>query len=285
MPRVTILVATRNRPAMLRRAVRSALDQTVDDLEVVVVDDHSSPPAEVPDDPRVRLIRLPDRAGVAGARNAGLREARGDYVAVLDDDDELLPEMAEVSLAAVRDADLPEPVAALSGLRVVADGEAVDERLPPTLPRGARFFLEEIPPERSFWTKQTLVAPRAVLRELGGWDERFESRVDSELFLRLNAVCSIQGVPEVTHLRHEHGGDRLGTDPTLRQTSFRRLVAKHREVLRSRPRGCARFVLDHAITSLRFGQRRAALRWLARAVAVDPISPARRLVRALRRRI
>lgn len=285
MPRVTIILPTRNRPEMLRRAVRSALGQTVDDLEVLVVDDSSSPPAEVPEDPRLRLVRLPTRAGAAGARNAGLREARGEYVAVLDDDDELLPEMAEASLAALRRSELPPPVAVLSGVRVVADGEVVAERHPPSLPRGRRFFLEEIPPERSFWTKQTLFAPRSVLVDLGGWNERFESRIDSELFLRLNPVCSIEGVPRVTYVRHKHGGPRLGSDPGLRQASFRQLVDEHRDVLRRHPRGYARFVLDHVVTSLRFGQRRAALRWLGRAVAVDPVSPLRRLLRALRRRI
>lgn len=76
---------------MLERAVRSAVDQPAPGLEVIVVDDGSSPPMQLPPDPAatsvpVRLIRQ-EWGGVSRARNAGLAAARGRYVQFLDSDD------------------------------------------------------------------------------------------------------------------------------------------------------------------------------------------------------
>lgn len=94
-PQLSIVVPTHNRPGMLPRAVASAVAQEGVAVEVVVVDDGSSPPAQVP--PGVRLIRLQPGRGGAAARNAGWMAARAPLVALLDDDDELLPHFAAVS--------------------------------------------------------------------------------------------------------------------------------------------------------------------------------------------
>ena len=96
MPRFTIVTATRGRPDALREALRSALEQELGDFEHLVVDDASpdGAAAEVVRelaDRRIRLLRLPESRGPAGARNAALADAKGDLVAVLDDDDAMLP--------------------------------------------------------------------------------------------------------------------------------------------------------------------------------------------------
>jgi glycosyltransferase involved in cell wall biosynthesis len=103
------VIPTRGRPELVQRAVRSALGQTVADLEVVVVIDGEDPAthaalAEVVD-PRLRLLTNPVSLGGSGARNRGVREARGEWVAFLDDDDEWLPAKMErqlLSLVPVR---------------------------------------------------------------------------------------------------------------------------------------------------------------------------------------
>lgn len=272
-PALSIVIPTYGRGALLARAVRSALGQTFDDLEVLVVDDASPEPAAPPsDDPRLRVLRLPRNRGHAAARNVGAREARGRWIAFLDDDDELLPRMAEASLHALATADLPPPVAVLSALQVIRpDGSVVETRVPPTLPRGAHFWLEEAAAERSFGSKQTLVLPRELLLEIGGFDEAFRSRVHSEFFLRLNPVCSILGLTEPTYRLLQHPGERLSRDPRLRQRSFGQLLRKHGALLEAHPRGFARLLTEHARTSWRLGQRRAALAAVLRALRVDPL--------------
>ena len=94
-PLFSVVVPTWNRRATIGEAVASALGQNVADLEVIVVDDGSTDgSAEVLaalDDPRLRVIIQPN-AGAAAARNRGIAEARGRYVAFLDSDDRFFPD-------------------------------------------------------------------------------------------------------------------------------------------------------------------------------------------------
>lgn len=272
-PLLSIIIPTRNRPHLLPRAVKSALEQTMDNLEVIVVDDASAQPVQLPDHPRLRVIRLSTPRGGSRARNVGTEVALGRWIAYLDDDDRLLPHMAAVSLEAIAQAKLPAPVAVLSGIDVVsAQGRVTKTRLPPPVrPRGSHFYLEELEPGKSYNTKQTLVVEREVIRLLGGWDETFRSRVHSELFLRLNPVCSLLGLQVVTYQLYNHEGEQVSRNPTLREESFKRLVNKHRAVFQAHPKMFTNFVLEHARKSYQLGQRRAALSSVCWALRLDPL--------------
>jgi glycosyltransferase involved in cell wall biosynthesis len=101
MPLISVIIPCYNQAAFLPDAVESVLAQTVADYEILVIDDGS------PDNtsevagryPTVRCIRQANR-GLAGARNRGLNESRGEYLLFLDADDRILPNHFEVSLAA-----------------------------------------------------------------------------------------------------------------------------------------------------------------------------------------
>lgn len=267
---LSIIIPSYNRPHFLPRAVKSALQQTIEEVEVIVVDDGSDEPVTLAEHPRLKVIRLSQNSGNAVARNVGLKAAKGQYVTYLDDDDQLLPNMAQVSLDALRNTTLPQPVAALSGLEVIKpDGELIDRRLPPTLPLGSHFFLEDIEPEKSYLSKQTLVVGRELLLEIGGYDETFTSRVHTEMFLRLNPVCSILGLPTVTYQLTAHEGERISRNPALRQINFERLLNKHESLFMLHPKTFAKFLCDHAERSLELGQPKAAVLSLLKAMKLN----------------
>ena len=104
-PLISAIITTLNRPDLLMRAIRSVLTQTYAQLELIIVVD--GPCGATVDrlgsftDPRVRTVVLPENVGVAEARNLGVHESRGEWVAFLDDDDEWLPEKIEIQLKAV----------------------------------------------------------------------------------------------------------------------------------------------------------------------------------------
>jgi len=270
-PRVSIIIPTYNRPQLLLRAVQSALEQTFTDIEVIVVDDASPTPVELPPHPQLKVLRLPKNCGTAAARNAGAKAAQGHWITYLDDDDKLLPQMIKTAVEALEKTTLPKPVAVLSALEVVnPDGQVVETRIPPTLPRGSHFFLEDIEPGKSFISKQTLVVERDVFLQIGGYDESFQSRVHTELFLRLNPVCSILGLPVVAYQLMTHDGPRISQNPSLRQVSFNQLVRKHRQIFVEHPRMFSDFVYKHACTSRRLGQNGAAIKNLLWAFWLHP---------------
>jgi len=103
-PVVSAIIPTRNRPVLVKRAVQSALAQTLKEIEVIVVIDGTDEATRVAlqeiDDSRLRVIELPTSRGGSGARNAGVTEAKGEWIAFLDDDDEWLPQKLELQLKA-----------------------------------------------------------------------------------------------------------------------------------------------------------------------------------------
>ena len=101
-PLVSVVIPTHNRAELLRRAIKSVLDQTYVNLEIIVVDDASSGNTHevVADfgDPRIRYIRHESNRGGSAARNTGIRAATGEFIAFLDDDDEWEPEKTQEQL-------------------------------------------------------------------------------------------------------------------------------------------------------------------------------------------
>jgi glycosyltransferase involved in cell wall biosynthesis len=103
-PLVSAVIPTRGRPELLACAIRSALRQTWHYLEVIVVIDGPDPETERRlasiADGRLRVVILPEISGGSIARNAGVRAARGEWIAFLDDDDEWLPQKIELQMDA-----------------------------------------------------------------------------------------------------------------------------------------------------------------------------------------
>ncbi len=270
-PQLSIIIPTHDRPHLFPRAVKSALEQTLEDLEVIVVDDGSAEPVNFREQPRLRLIRLPVGRGAAAARNVGARAARGRWITHLDDDDELLPHFADVSLDALAHTTLPKPVAVLSALEIVNErGQVIQTHMPPTLPRGSYFGLEKIDPKLSFWSKNTLVVEREVLAAIGGFDETLTSLEYTELFLRLNWECSILGIPVLTYRGYLQPGPHLSRDSSRRRVNFDRLVKKHEAFFRDHPSMFATLVLRQAYALYHLGEHREAFVGLCKGMRLQP---------------
>jgi len=126
--RVATVVATYRRPELLRRAVESALAQTVRDQVIIVVDDAGGL-SELPEDPRLFACSLSANVAIAGVvRNVGVRLTRSTYVAYLDDDNEWEPQHLEIALAALEDerAGQRPDLVYTAVRRAFADGTVVD---------------------------------------------------------------------------------------------------------------------------------------------------------------
>ena len=107
-PAVSVVIPVHSGGKLLKPAIESVLNQTFRDFEIVLVDNNA--PEETAGIARDYGSKYPDRIqvfketqmGVSAARNLGIRMARGEYIALLDDDDEMLPERLEKQYAAAR---------------------------------------------------------------------------------------------------------------------------------------------------------------------------------------
>jgi glycosyltransferase involved in cell wall biosynthesis len=273
-PEVTVVITTRDRPAMVSRAVQSALAQTMQAIEVIVVDDASAQPLRIArTDERLLVVRRTSSTGVCAARNAGLAVARGRWVTFLDDDDDLLPDMLETSLRAARASELPPPVAVLAGIEEVdRDGRTTRTLLPVTSARGGRYALER-KRHGDFATHNTLVCPTETIRSIGGWDEALQAWEHTDLFLRLNQVCSLQGVDRVLYRRRDHRASRLSANLEARAVSLQHTLAKHRAAFAQHPDRHAHYLGAMGITWLRLGRWGPALTATTRGLWLAPRRP------------
>jgi glycosyltransferase involved in cell wall biosynthesis len=272
-PRATIVVPTRDRPGLVARAVASALAQTVPDLQVIVVDDGSTPPVRLTPDPRLLVLRTPQPRGPSAARNLGLQAATGPWVTFTDDDDELLPNLVQTSLDAAARSPLPPPVAVLSAVDVVdASGQVIETRQPTTLTRQPPPY-PQAPDDGFAQDANTLFAPTQVLRALGGWDEALKGWEMDDLLLRLVAHCSIQATPQLTYRRHRHGGPRQSTHTTQMLDGARLVLARHRRIYQAHPRLYGRQLATLGAGYLRDGRWWPAVRAMTASLRVDPGRP------------
>jgi glycosyltransferase involved in cell wall biosynthesis len=270
-PDVTIVITTRDRPGLVDGAVDSALAQTVRAIEVVVVDDASTEPVRLArTDSRLCLLRTRGPGGVCAARNQGLAAARGRWITFLDDDDRLLPDMVAASLAAAHASALPPPIAVLSALEDVDErGRSIRTLRPVTVTRGGHYSLGHGTPDH-LPVHNTLLAPTEVVRDVGGWDEALWSWEHIDLFLRLNAACSIQGLGQVTYRRLAHRSGRLSENLPARIDSIQRTLAKHQTLFAQHPRRHAHYLGAMGVAWLRLGYWGPAVRVSVQALQVWP---------------
>ncbi len=175
---ISVVIPTIHRPHLVPGAVGSALRQTLREIEVIVVVD--GPDAETLQalrsiaDPRLRIIPLPENAGLGAARHAGVNAARGEWVALLDDDDEWLPQKLEIQLDTARRSRHRLPIVTCRVIarrhhgdvirpqHCLAQGEALSEYL---------FCKTGLLNGEGLILPSTLLAPRALL-----CDTRFRYR-------------------------------------------------------------------------------------------------------------
>jgi glycosyltransferase involved in cell wall biosynthesis len=170
-PTVSCLIPARNAERYLAEAIASALAQTHPVHEIVVVDDGSTDATATVASaygPPVRVIRQPPLS-IAAGRNAGLRAARGEFIAFLDADDVWYPEKLERQLARFRE----RPGTDLSTTRFQNfwDPELRDE--------AERYAGHPLAEPMSGYLPSVLVARRALFERVGGLDERIRQGADS----------------------------------------------------------------------------------------------------------
>jgi glycosyltransferase involved in cell wall biosynthesis len=144
-PAVSVVIPTRNRSSIVQRAVHSALNQTFSDIEVIVVidgaDSATSETLRNIADVRLRTVALSESVGGSEARNIGIRAARAEWVALLDDDDEWMPEKLQKQMVLAQTSSYQYPIVATA---LIARSPLADfrwPRKPPVYPLSEYLFV------------------------------------------------------------------------------------------------------------------------------------------------
>ncbi|KAF0232874.1 MAG: family 2 glycosyl [Desulfovibrionaceae bacterium] len=201
-PLVTVLMTVRNGEPYVRQAAKSALEQTMGDLELLVVDDASTDSSldsiRALGDDRVRII-LNGRPGRTSALNEGLRHARGEFVAILDADDIATPNRLQLQLDSLEHH--PDVVMIGGGYRAIdPQGEVLAEHL---MPAGHQDILNCLP----VWNPiphSTMTYRRRQIMALGGYPARYFWAQDFALILKAASRHTLANIPEVLSSIRQH---------------------------------------------------------------------------------
>ena len=217
-PEVSVVIATRDRPAFLVQAVASALAQEVA-LEVLVVDDASSGAAPAFADARVRVHRRARQGGAGRARNDALALARGRWVAFLDDDDLMAPGRLSTHLDHVGQAGF-----SFCGQLLVDPARRVTGALPAPRAEGLAGRLRA---GSLIGGPSAVVARTALVREAGGFREDLFALGDWDLWLRLAVRAPAVALPELLVAYTVHPENMHLRAPERILEDFRRFDALH----------------------------------------------------------
>lgn len=202
---MTAVIPVYNGEPFLAAAVESVLDQTYQPIECIVVDDGSSdgtPKLCEGFGNAVRYLRKPN-GGVSSARNLGVAEAEGEFVAFLDADDTWLPDKVEKQMAVL--GEVPEAGMVYSGVYVVDEDLNVVDRMDPAPPDVA--FRNTLLLQQPFATGigSTGLLPVSVFRSVGGFDERLSTSADCDLTCRVAREYPLACSPEPLARYRRHG--------------------------------------------------------------------------------
>jgi glycosyltransferase involved in cell wall biosynthesis len=227
-PLLSVVIPTRNRANLVGEAIESALSQRVDQVEVIVIDDastdHTADVLARNFGSSIHLLRMPHRRGVGAARNAGVRVARGELLAFLDDDDIWLPGKLDAELRVFER--LPEADAVVSDSLSFLDGQPAEisffvKNGLLAASQGQVRWVSDCP---WLWTNSTngvamcsITLRRSVLDRLGEtwFAEDLVSCEDWELEMRIYHSCRVAVLPEVwAWVRLFDDGSRIGRATT-----------------------------------------------------------------------
>lgn len=229
-PFVSVVIPAYNRAHTITRAITSVLTQDYDRFEIIVVDDGSSDSTcamvEAMDDPRLRVVTQ-SNSGVAAARNRGIAEARGEFIAFLDSDDEWLPGKLAAQVDCFQRGS-PRLGLVYTGFESVADDGA--RRVHEAQHRGW-IYRDLLARNVVTGCGSTTMFRRAALELVGGFDPALPANEDYDLVLRIARFFEVDCVAAPGARYHDAadtaGPTRVSRNPVANRVSRRILMARY----------------------------------------------------------
>ncbi|GJL56732.1 MAG: glycosyl transferase [Nitrospirales bacterium] len=226
MSRVSVVIPTCQRPIPLRRAIESVLAQTFQDFELIVIDDASGDSTgqvvESMTDARIRYICHETNKGGSAARNTGIRNARGAYIAFLDDDDEWLPEKLAAQCAVLDNSPAKIGIVYTGYTRIDrTSGKVLSLRIP----KKKGDLHDALQLENCLGSTSSVLVKKECFETVGLFDESLPSFQDYDMWLRISKHFHITYVNEILLKYYVHE-IKISTSPEKFGKGLERMMAK-----------------------------------------------------------
>ena len=228
MYKVSVIIPTYNAQAhKLSRSVTSALGQSYANMEIIVVDDGSSKAFSGLDSlmefkgKPITWHRLEENSGVAFARNRGADLAQGDFLAFLDAGDWWDSEKLKEQIAAIKSSDNVGLVYTSSMIHDARGVRLLEASV------GENAYLQLLVSQPISGSASSVVIPKDVFKNIGGFFEKYDIPEDRDLWLRVAKQHNVLPVKKtLVHLEVDQNGRSM--DPNKKRITYKRFLERHR---------------------------------------------------------
>jgi GT2 family glycosyltransferase/spore maturation protein CgeB len=238
---VSVIVPTHNRPDMLVEALRSILNQTYQDFEIIVVNDAGSDVTEIINllnkDNKITYVKHNRNRGLAAARNTGLKLARGKYIAYLDDDDVFYPQHLKTLVDFLETH--PCKAAYTDAYKAIQERQNVSYH---TIKRVVVYSVEfnsDFMLVQNYIPVLCVMHERACLDEVGLFDESLEVHEDWDMWIRIGLKYGMRHIKTVSsEFRFRIDGTNSTGDNSIRRSfleTAERIYKKYRAYAEGKP--------------------------------------------------
>lgn len=281
MPRVSVIIPTYNRYNYLKNAIDSILEQTVNDLEIIIIDDASNDntPSILRDfnDNRIKYIRHAVNKGGSAARNTGIKESSSEYIAFLDDDDLWLPGKLEEQLNLIKQ--LPPDFGAVSCDYYLTNNIGSLFKAETPLKQNDRYMAKskfslsnDLLLNNYVGSTSQVLVKKLCFERVGNFDTELKSCQDLDMWIRIARVFKFTYVdkPLIIYRLHQH---KISRDLNALIQGHEKLFDKYKsEYIKNRAAHC-HIIFQIGIYYLRKSDIKIGRQYIIRALKLNPLNP------------
>ncbi|MBE7639219.1 glycosyltransferase [Salegentibacter sp. BLCTC] len=267
---ISIITPTYNRAHLLPRMIKSVLNQSFQDWELIIMDDGSTDDTETVvktfGDPRISY-HFTENSGAADKRNKGVEFAKGDYVTLLDSDDEAKPHWL-----------LKINKKIINGAQVVCCGmeryNEKEELIEKRLPFKYSSLYQNI---EGYFLSGTFLLKRDLFTSIGGYDISLSSGHHTDFLLRLIPLLQVEGITIANVMEalikiHGHNGAKIRNNHKAVLEGTLNILNKHEVLFKKNKEDYKNFLSVAGTNALILGERSLGKKLLAKAYLLKPLS-------------
>jgi len=271
-PTVSVIIPTYNRAHLVGRAIKSVLEQTYQDFELIVIDDASTDNTEEVvksfNDERIKYLKHDENKGGAAARNTGIKVARGEYIAFQDSDDEWFSQKLEKQMK-VFEAASPEVGVVYTGFWRIESNKKIYIPSEKVARKEGNIHAELL--RGNFVDTPTAVVKKDCFAKVGIFDERLPRLQDWELFIRISKDYHFKCVDEPLLISY-YQPHSISADQSNLIRARRLILEKHFEDFKKDKRVLASFFANSGDLLCSGGEFRQGRSYLIKAVKAYPLN-------------
>lgn len=268
-PKVSVIIPTYNRAYLIDKAINSVLSQTYRDYEIIIVDDGSTDNTrEVVKgfvDSRINYIFHANNLGVSAARNTGIKASRGEYIALLDSDDEWLPEKLEKQVVILKNESPEVGVVCSWQFNINENGEYIGSSYLPK--KGGNIY------ENLLYTDPisvpTLLIRKECFEKVGLFDDLLNGQEDWDMWIRISKYFKfvLIKIPLVKRRLHHN---QISNNLEAKIITAQIILEKYSNELKSRPYANSKhhFYIGNILCHM--GKTKEGQRFLVKAISLCP---------------